>query len=152
MNKHKRSWLIFGIILVLLIGGITVGYVTIKQSQAKEAEKIHEAQEKVALYVVQHYSGVKKIKVAKYEKANWVGAGGDYMDVYINSAANDGNSKYVLEISYYSDDGTDHTVDKFFNHKLSVTGWYPGYQKALGIKQNYNTSRSLDNVDVMYER
>ena len=40
----------------------------------------------------------------------------------------------------------------FFNHKLSVTGWYPGYQKALGIKQNYNTSRSLDNVDVMYER
>ena len=54
MNKHKKSWLIFGIILVLLIGGITVGYVTIKQSQAKEAEKIHEAQEKVALYVVQH--------------------------------------------------------------------------------------------------
>ena len=48
MNKHKKSWLIFGIILVLLIGGITVGYVTIKQSQAKEAEKIHEAQEKVA--------------------------------------------------------------------------------------------------------
>ncbi|MEK1403780.1 MULTISPECIES: hypothetical protein [Limosilactobacillus] len=152
MNKHKKSWLIFGIIMVLLVGGITVRYMTVKQSQANVANEQREAQEKVALYVVQHYSGVKKIKVAKYEKANWVGAGGDYMDVYINSAANDGNSKYVLEISYYSDDGTDHTVDKFFNHKLSVTGWYPGYQKALGIKQNYNTSRSLDNVDVMYER
>ncbi|MEN2246177.1 hypothetical protein [Limosilactobacillus fermentum] len=34
MNKHKKSWLIFGIIMMLLVGGITVRYMTVKQSQA----------------------------------------------------------------------------------------------------------------------
>ena len=53
MNKHKKSWLIFGIIMVLLVGGITVRYMTVKQSQANAANEQREAQEKVAKYLVQ---------------------------------------------------------------------------------------------------
>ena len=59
MNKHKKSWLIFGIIMVLLVGGITVRYVTVKQSQANAANEERRAQEKAALWLVQNYSGVK---------------------------------------------------------------------------------------------
>ena len=51
--------------MVLLVGGIAVRYMTVKRSQENVANEQREAQEKkVALYVVQHYSGVKKIKVA----------------------------------------------------------------------------------------
>lgn len=48
MNKHKKSWLIFGIIMVLLVGGITVRYMTVKQSQANAANEEREARELIS--------------------------------------------------------------------------------------------------------
>ena len=150
MNKHKKSWLIFGIILVLLIGGITVGYVTIKQSQAKEAEKIHEAQEKVALYVVQHYSGVEKIKVDKYKKPTWP-AGNSDIFVHINNHMDD--DQYSLGIGFVSNDGTADNVDHFLNpkYKLQISYYMGNYQKELQIKENYDKSRTLKDVKVVYK-
>ena len=57
MNKRKKGWLIFTILMILLVGGIAVRYVTVKQSQANAANEERRAQEKAALWLVQNYSG-----------------------------------------------------------------------------------------------
>ena len=43
--------------MILLVGGIAVRYVTVKQSQANAANEERRAQEKAALWLVQNYSG-----------------------------------------------------------------------------------------------
>ena len=150
MNKHKKSWLIFGIIMVLLVGGITVRYVTVKQSQANAANEERRAQERVALWVVQHYSGVEKIKVDKYKKPTWP-AGNSDIFVHINNHMDD--DQYSLGVGFVSNDGTADNVDHFLNpkYKLQISYYMGNYQKELQIKENYDKSRTLKDVKVVYK-
>ena len=138
MNKHKKSWLIFGIIMVLLVGGITVRYMTVKQSQANAANEERRAQEKAALWLVQNYSGVNELKVGKLDRPNAVGGGSYAMDITVNN-------KRELRI------GED-TRDEFYKDGPMILVSFDDYEQVLGIKKDHDSSRTLKSVKIEYER
>jgi hypothetical protein len=140
MNKHKKSWLIFGIIMVLLVGGITVRYMTVKQSQANAANEERRAQEKAALWLVQNYSGVKEMKISKLDKPNEFG-GGDYaVDI-----DNINGTKRGLRIGQGS-------KEEFYNEGPELIVFFDDYEQVLGIKKDHDSSRTLKSVKIEYER
>ena len=138
MNKHKKSWLIFGIIMMLLVGGITVRYMTVKQSQANAANEEKRAQEKAALWLVQNYSGVNELKVGKLDRPNAVGGGSYAMDITVNN-------KRELRI------GED-TRDEFYKDGPMILVSFDDYEQVLGIKKDHDSSRTLKSVKIEYER
>ena len=131
MNKHKKSWLIFGIIMVLLVGGITVRYMTVKQSQANAANEEREARELATKYLVTHYKGIKKIEFSILEKPNRSGGGSYGYMVRING---DDEITALIEADNKKD---------FFANKMSFQGpHYPnGSNKGLDRMEDYNSKR-----------
>ena len=138
MNKRKKGWLIFTILMILLVGGVAVRYVTVKQSQANAANEERRAQEKAALWLVQNYSGVKELKVGKLDRPNAVGGGSYAMDITVNN-------KRELRI------GED-TRDEFYKDGPMILVSFGNYEQILGIQKNYDKSRTLKNVKIEYER
>ena len=139
MNKHKKSWLIFGIIMVLLVGGITVRYMTVKQSQANAANEERRAQEKAALWLVQNYSGVKEMKISKLDKPNEFGGGNYAVDI-----DNINGTKRGLRIGQGS-------KEEFYNEGPKLIVSFGNYEQILGIQKNYDKSRTLKNVKIEYK-
>ena len=138
MNKRKKGWLIFIILMILLVGGIAVRYVTVKQSQANAANEERRAQEKAALWLVQNYSGVKELKVGKLDRPNAVGGGSYAMDITVNT-------KRELRI------GED-TRDEFYKDGPMILVSFDDYEQVLGIKKDHDSSRTLKSVKIKYER
>ena len=99
---------------------------------------------------MQHYSGVEKIKVDKYKKPTWP-AGNSDIFVHINNHMDD--DQYSLGIGFVSNDGTADNVDHFLNpkYKLQISYYMGNYQKELQIKENYDKSRTLKDVKVVYK-
>ena len=137
MNKRKKGWLIFTILMILLVGGIAVRYMTVKQSQANVANEQREAQEKVAKYLVHHYRGIKTMEIGRLYKPNSVGGGDYYVPVKIN------NCNDLVFV------GADNKRS-FDDNGPEIDSYDPDFLDKSGVIEDLDNSRTLSNLKIKY--
>lgn len=137
MDKRRMDRLIFGILIILLVGGILMSYITVKQSKRSVTNEQREVQTKAVEYLIHHYKGIKKMEIGKLDKPNAVG-GGDYtVGVKIN------NTRSIVYIGAIN-------KEEFEKKGPSIQSYNAGFPKENHISEEYDENRGLSGVEIRY--
>ena len=118
-------------LLIFLIGFICLGSITAcsQSKTVEEKRKLRKEEEQIALYLVNHYEDVKKIKFDKFHRG---GLGiADSISVIVN------DDSYIKPI-IFNDDSERYSVD------------YDPSDFHLIKKENSTELTSLDGIEVIY--
>ena len=125
-KKTKLSIVAF---VIFVIGGIIMFSLNQKREQT-EAQQIHHEQERIALYLVNHYEGIHRIEFNDMEKNEVTGSRNVLLTI---------NKEVKMEITFFK-----------FNDKTDnyVISWY----KKLGLtEKNAATNlKAINDVEVKY--
>ncbi len=118
-------------LLIFLIGFICLGSITAcsQSKTVEEKRKLRKEEEQIALYLVNHYEDVKKIKFDKFHRGGFGIA--DSISVIVN------DDSYIKPI-IFNDDSERYSVD------------YDPSDFHLIKKKNSTELTSLDGIEVIY--
>lgn len=118
-------------LLIFLIGFICLGSITAcsQSKTVEEKRKLRKEEEQIALYLVNHYEDVKKIKFDKFHRGGFGIA--DSISVIVN------DDSYIKPI-IFNDDSERYSVD------------YDPSDFRLIKKENSTELTSLDGIEVIY--
>ncbi|WP_304948582.1 ubiquitin carboxyl-hydrolase [Streptococcus sinensis] len=118
-------------LLIFLIGFICLGSITAcsQSKTVEEKRKLRKEEEQIALYLVNHYEDVKKIKFDKFHRGGFGIA--DSISVIVN------DDSYIKPI-IFNDDSERYSVD------------YDPSDFHLIKKENSTELTSLDGIEVIY--
>ena len=122
---------IYKSLLIFLIGFICLGSITAcsQSKTVEEKRKLRKEEEQIALYLVNHYEDVKKIKFDKFHRGGFGIA--DSISVIVN------DDSYIKPI-IFNDDSERYSVD------------YDPSDFHLIKKENSTELTSLDGIEVIY--
>ncbi|KXT78418.1 hypothetical protein [Streptococcus sp. DD13] len=126
--KPRSKWLFISL-FILMLGGI--GMVILYQQRAKEeAELIRHEQERMALYLVNHYEGVEEIEFEKIENNKTTGSMTALLFI---------NKNIEMEITFFQ---FNDSVDKY------VVSW--SQKNNLKAKDETAHQQNLENIKIKY--
>lgn len=122
---------VYKLLLIFLIGFLYLGTITAcsQSKTVEEKRKLRKEEEQIALYLVNHYQDVKKIKFDKFHRGGFGIA--DSISVIVN------DDSYIKPI-IFNDDSERYSVD------------YDPSDFHLIKKKNSTELTSLDGIEVIY--
>ena len=127
MLKKKWLWVSIVVVVISVIGGKV--YMNKKEGRNKEKEQIEQVQKELSLYIVQHYTDVKKIEFKQITYNDMTGSW------RFTTRVND-----VNVISFSVSD-----LDNVFQNLTTVLN-----PEKINLSEEINEKRELKNVDLIF--